>query len=95
MLHQTYADEGVSGIAVAGGCDPDQLVQAFRDTTGIAVPRVHDEDTYPQYAWPPSIAPYPRQALIGRDGTLVYAASEHQVTALETALVSALAEPVP
>jgi len=80
---------------VATGGDTDAQLEAFLDQTGIGFPLVRDEGTYSQYSWPPSISPYPRQALVGRDGTLAYAASEHQLQALENALVAALAEPAP
>ncbi len=88
-------DDGLFAIAVASGGDSDDQLDAFLEQTGISFPLVRDEGTYGQIAWPPSISPYPRQALIGRDGKLAYSASEHQLAALENAVEAALAEPAP
>ena len=95
MLYQDHMGEGFLAIAVSSGGDSDDQLAVFVDQTGISFPLVRDEGTKSQFSWPPSISPYPRQALIGRDGTVAYTASEHELAALENALLAALAEPAP
>ncbi len=87
--------DGFHAFAVASGGDSDAQLEAFLEQTGIHFPLVRDEGTYSQFSWPPSISPYPRQALIGRDGTVAYVNSEHQLEALENALEDALDQTVP
>ncbi len=72
--------------------ESEEALDAFVEQTGITFDVAYDNGTYTEYAWPASISPYPRQALVGKDGTLRYLASEHQPTALEAAIEAALAE---
>lgn len=92
-LYQQYGDEGLVPLGLAANAmESEETLDAFVEQTGITFTVAWDSGTYNGYAWPGSISPYPRQAVVGRDGTLRYLAAEHQATALEQAIVAALAE---
>ena len=96
VLYQEYGDDGFLPLGIAAGAggmgETDLALDAFVEQTGITFDVAWDNDSYGSYAWPASISPFPRQALVGKDGTLRYLAAEHQGTALEAAIVTALAE---
>lgn len=96
QLYLTYAGQdflviGVDPGGLGGGETEDHVLDLIAQT-GVTFPVAWDDGTYHDYAWPPAIAPYPRDALIGRDGTIAYLASEYHAEALETALLEALTE---
>jgi len=95
-LFGEYGDLGFVPVGIAtgglGGGETEETLQAFIEQTGVTFDIAWDSSTYNDYDWPPALSPYPRQALVGRDGTLRYVAAEHQGGALEAALVEALAE---
>jgi len=72
--------------------ETDLALDAFVEQTGITFDVVWDNGSLGTFAWPASISPFPRQALVGKDGTVRYIAAEHQGTALEEAIVAALSE---
>lgn len=65
----------------------------FIEQTQVTFPIGWDDDrSYGQFRWPGSVSPFPRQALIGKDGVVKYIAAEYDQVALEAAIVAALAE---
>ncbi len=96
VLFETYRDQGFVPIGIAtgglGGGETEETLHAFVEQTGITFDIAWDSSTYYDYDWPPAVSPYPRQALVGRDGVLRYVAAEHQAGALESAIEAALAE---
>jgi hypothetical protein len=92
-LYQQYSGDGFVPLGIAADAmESEELLDAFVEQTGLTFTVAWDGDTYNGWAWPASISPYPRQALVGKDGTVRYLAAEHQATALEQAIVAALAE---
>ncbi len=94
-LYQDHRDDGFVplGIAARGGFDEtEETLDAFVEQTGVTFAIVWDDGTRQQFAWPPAISPYPRHALVGRDGVIRYLAAEVQADDLEAAVVAALAE---
>ena len=47
----------------------------------------NDGELLQKVDFPPAISPYPRQILIGADGTIAYVASEYSEAALSQALL--------
>ena len=80
------------GIATGGlsSGETEETLQAFLDQTGVTFPIVWDNDSYNNYDWPPAISPYPRQALVDREGIITYLAAEYQAQALDDAIRAAL-----
>jgi len=75
------------------GSEDEETVARFLDQTGVTFPVVWDSPrSYTRFAWPQAISPFPRQALVGRDGRIKYLASEHNNEALRAAVTEALAE---
>ncbi len=87
--------EGFLAIAVSSGGDSDDQLAVFVDQTGISFPLVRDEGPKRRFPGPPPISPSPRRAPTGPAGPAAYTASEHELAALENALLAALAEPAP
>ncbi len=75
-----------------GGNETEQTVRAFIEQTLTTFPYAWDQmpNTMNQFAWPPSISPFPRQALVGCDRRVVYVNSEYDHSALRTAIETAL-----
>ncbi len=100
MLHRRYQDRGLRVYGVASrlffGGETEATLAAFEDQVQVGFPILWDSGTYGDYDWPPATSPFPRQALIDADGTLIYLASEHRQGALEDAIRRALgADPGP
>jgi len=98
-LDQLYTDNLDQGFLIIGvnpgglgGGETEDDVAAFLDQTGISFPVAWDDNSYSSFAWPDSISPFPREALVGRDGTIRYLASEYHAEALQSAVETALAE---
>jgi hypothetical protein len=72
--------------------DTEEDVLAFIEQTQCTFPFALDSGTKDLFGWPQAISPYPRQALVGRDGTVKYLNSEYDEAALRAAIVAALAE---
>ena len=91
-----HKDEGFTVLGVnpggLGGGETEDNVLDFVSQTGATFPVVWDDGGYDDFAWGPSIAPFPRDVLIARDGTVRYLATEYQAAALEGAIEAALAE---
>jgi hypothetical protein len=96
VLYQDHRDAGFVPVGVAtgglGGGETEETLQDFVEQTGVTFDIAWDSSTYYDYDWPPAVSPYPRQALVGRDGLIRYMAAEHQAGALEAAIEAALAE---
>jgi len=73
--------------------DPAQL-SSFAQTMGLTMPVLLDDtsDTYYDYyiESPDAFSPYPREFVIGKDGRIVFAASNIDIPAIQTAVESAL-----
>ena len=76
-----------------GGGESEEDVKAFIEQTLCTFPILWDQTppTMKQFAFPPSISPYPRQVVIGKDGKVVYLNSEYDEDALRSAIETALA----
>lgn len=94
MISNTYADQGfaVIGINTRQFNESQFTLERFLEQTQVTFDVVWDENTKGWFGWPAAIAPFPRQAVIGRDGTIRYLASEHDAGAVEAAIVTALEE---
>jgi hypothetical protein len=94
QLANQHADEGLIVIGInsggLGGGETQDNVEAFLEQTGIHFPVVWDDGSYSDWGWPTATAPFPRQAVVGRDGVVVYIASEYQGDAVEAAVLSVL-----
>ena len=65
----------------------------FIEQTQVTFPVGWDDNrSYSQFSWPSAVSPFPRQALIGKDGTVKYIAAEYDQVSLEAAIEAALAE---
>ena len=84
----------VLGINPGGlfGGESEETLALFVEQTGVSFPILWDGGTYGFFAWPQAISPFPRQAVLGRDGRVRYLASDHDAAALEAAVLHALAE---
>lgn len=75
------------------GTETTETIELFVEQTQITFPVLLDVgNTLDQLGWPPAISPYPRQALLGGDGTIVYMDTEHDDAALRAAIEGALPE---
>jgi hypothetical protein len=72
------------------GGETDETLAAFLDQTHITFPVLWDSGSYGDLDWPEAMSPFPRQALVGPDGTLLYVAAEHRPSELEAAIHDAL-----
>lgn len=77
-----------------GGQESEEDVLAFIEQTQCTFPMVWDQtpNTMQQFAFPPAISPYPRQVVLGKDGTIKYLNSDYDEDALRNAIEAALAE---
>jgi peroxiredoxin len=94
VLYQQRSAEGLVVLGIdaggLGGGEATSHVQGFLDQTGITFPVFWDDGTYGDWGWPPATAPFPRQAVIDRDGKVTFIASEYQADALQAAVEAAL-----
>jgi len=83
---------GVNTGGVGGG-ESEEDVKAFIEQTLCTFPVIWDQTpkTMSEFAFPPSISPYPRQVVIGKDGKVVYLNSEYAEDSLRAAIEAALA----
>ena len=96
-IYQEYSGQGLRVFAVnAGGSfhtDSEETISAFVEQTGISFPPLWDTaGSYSKIRWPEAISPFPRQALISKDGHFRYIATEHNEPLLRLAVEAALAE---
>ena len=92
-IYQRYRDRGLVGWAVSsstlGPADPDDLA-AYVDGLGLTMPVLLDVngEMYADYeiTVPGGFAPYPREYLIDRDGTVLYASPNIDTDAIATVL---------
>ena len=73
--------------------DPVQLA-AFASTMGLTMPVLFDQtdDTYNDYSIndPDAFSPYPREFIIDKDGTILYASSNIDIPAMKAVIEGAL-----
>ena len=95
-VYQDYQDQGfvILGINTGGqgGNESEEGVLAFIDQTLCTFPFVWDQspNTMAELTFPQAISPYPRQAVIGRDGVITYLNSDYDEGALRQAIEAAL-----
>ena len=75
-----------------GGGESEEDVVAFIEQTGCTFPFAWDDGTKDLFGWPDAISPYPRQALVGRDGIVTYLNTNYDEASLRSAIEAALAE---
>ncbi len=94
ILFQERREQGfhVIGVNTRSFNESAFTLERFLDQTQVTFDVVWDEGTIGWFGWPPAIAPFPRQAVVGRAGRIVYMASEHDAGAVEAAIDAALAE---
>lgn len=82
---------GIDGGGIDGG-ESEVDVRAFIEQTLCTFPFMWDATppTMNEFSWPSGISPYPRQAVIGRDGKVVYLNSEYDDGSLRAAIEAAL-----
>lgn len=94
QLADQHGDEGLIVIGInsggLGGGETQDNVEAFLEQTGITFAVVWDDGSYWEWDWPTATAPFPRQAVVDRNGVVVYVASEYQGDAVEAAVLSVL-----
>ena len=96
LMYKEYSDQGFIILGVntggLGGMETEDHVRRFLEQTKVSFPVAWDDHSKDDFAWPPALSPFPRQALLGRDGTIRYLASEHIHEQLLRAVELALAE---
>ncbi len=80
----------VIGVAGSFGTQDEQDINFFVEQTGVTFPIAWEAGTISQWYFPTGIAPYPKQVLIGPDGTVAYLASEHREGDLRAAIEAVL-----
>lgn len=69
-LAREYRDEPLLVFAIHGG-EPAEQLEDFVAQTGLTLPLVRDEGTLYQFDYPSGTGyPYPRDVIVGRDGTV-------------------------
>lgn len=91
-IWQRYRERGDLLVYGIHPGDPPGLVAAFVEQTGITFPVVEDNGTLRLFAFPPGIPyPYPRDVVVGKDGTIRSIRSSFDVQEMD-ALVRRLLE---
>lgn len=87
-MWEPFGPQGVTvvGVATGGFGEDAETLAAFLEQTNVTFLVVWDDGTYGQYAWPDALSPFPRQALVDRDGVVTYLASEHRPAELREAV---------
>lgn len=81
------------GLSTGGATETEETVQAFIEQTLTTFPYAWDPlpSTRDQFAWPASVSPYPRQALLGCNKEIIYVNAEYDHEALTAGIEAALA----
>jgi hypothetical protein len=78
-------------IFAVNGNLADLAVDEFLAQTGITFPALHDIDkTKDQLAVTTAISPYPKQVIIGPDGTILYQSHDYNSETVHDVLFNAL-----
>ncbi len=93
-IHQPYADQGVIVRGVYSPSEDPTLIEDFRTQTGVTFPLVRDErNSLSQLAFPPGVGfPYPRDVVIGKDGTIRAIRNSFNVEEMDALVQELLAE---
>lgn len=91
-LWQEYQDDGLVVWAISD--EEEEILEIFRDQTGISFPVLHDEGgiVYDHYALDAAfdLAAFPQEWVIGPGGVVVYANNRYEPDEIEAAILRAL-----
>jgi len=77
------------------GESPD-LLQDFREQTGVTFPLLPHQGSLSQFSFPPGVGyPYPRDIVVGKDGTIRSIRNSFDVDEMTALINELLAEPDP
>ena len=94
-MFQVYNSDDVLVFGVHPG-DPPSSVADFAEQTGVTYPLVADQGTRNMFAYPPgSNYPYPRDVVVGRDGTIRSIKNSFDVVEMTALIEQLVAEPTP
>ncbi len=92
-MHLPYADDGVLVYGLYGGESAD-LMQDFREQTGVTFPPVPSQGTLNRFSFPSGVGyPDPPDIVVGKDGTIRSIRNSFQVDEMDSLIQELLAEP--
>ena len=94
-IYQPYSSQGVNVVAIHPGESAGPLSD-FIAQTGLTMPVVADQGTRWLFSYPTGVGfPYPRDVIIGKDGTVRDIRNSFNVTEVEALVQDLIAEPWP
>lgn len=91
-IYQQFADQPVLAYGVHSGESPDQL-EDFIEQTGITMPLIQDASTLYLFSFDDGVGyPYPRDVVIGKDGTIHSVRNSFNAEEMEALVEALLAE---
>lgn len=91
-IFQRYSPDDVIVVGLHPG-DPPDLILDFLEQTGIGFPIVQDQGTRGLLSFPSGVGyPYPRDVIIGKDGTVRSIKNSFDVVEATTLIDALLAE---